>query len=403
MKNIQLSILFIALACLWACSENHPSAPSINPDAVASASPASSGGTGGTGDSDGAILPGKLQVIENCRLLQAAADEFAARNGGIYPANLIDVTPQGHTVADLLPGGALANPFTRAQESPREGVADAPGEVGYLAVFKDNRPRGYVITGAGAAEGIRIVSVVKSVAGTVTESIGRKTPGLDDKVLDNCLIVQKAAEAYAAGNSGEYAERFDEANLEGNTLIDLLPGSALLTNPSTGAPTEPVYWGPSGLGSTSYWEFTYWDHGIRVFAGYRIVGRGEIGDIIITNEPEVTIKDQAVIKNCLLVRDAAEQWAADNDDGNYYPANTGHQNTLGKLLVDYLVPPLGGLLVNPYTDSPTEPVNGGPASRGSTGYLPCDRNADGYFDGYVIDGLGVDAAAQPVYRINLCW
>jgi hypothetical protein len=267
-----------------------------------------------------------------------------------------------------------------------------------LAIFKDNRPRGYVITGAGAAEGIRIVSVVKSVAGTVTESVGRKTPGLDDKVLDNCLAVQKAAVAFAAGNDGEYARDIDEVNLDGKTLIDLLPGGAWLTNPSTGAATEPTRdWWPSGSGSTVYERFFGYDENWdwHVF-GYRIVGRGEFGEVVLTNASQIVIKEQTVIKNCLNIRAAVEAWTTDN--GGVYPANLSDVTGSGDTVIDYL--PMGWLLVNPFTFARTEPVYGMAAANGSTGFLSLDANGDGTMDGYQISGVGANIGAGLVYLFS---
>ena len=341
------------------------------------------GATGAGGDGgDGTIaspLSQKEQVVENGRLVRAAADAFAARNDGWYPANLIDKNRDGVSLVDLLPGMQyLENPVTGARDLPIDGAATGPGETGYLALFDDSRiPKGCWIMGAGQT-GTKIADIKRSIDGAVTESIGRLAPTLDDLVLENCLIVAAASEAYAADNGGVYARSRDD-------LVPYFPDGTLLVNPSTGAATEPVEWDPKKHGSTSYNLLRdYADDWSLPTVGDRIVGRGEHGEFVLSNAPVVINKEQAVVRNCLAVRNAADAWAADN--GGDYPFNFSHVNSLGKTVYDYL--PGGQLLENPFIQMATEPVMGAAASTGSTGYIPCDLDGNGAADTCHIDGVG---------------
>lgn len=64
----------------------------------------------------------------------------------------------------------------------------------------------------------------------------------DERVYQNCVAVQDAAEAYAAAY-GEYPD------LPCDEFDWFRPDSTALTNPATGRPTEPVFYEPSGIGS----------------------------------------------------------------------------------------------------------------------------------------------------------
>jgi len=215
---------------------------------------------------------------------------------------------------------------------------------------------------------------------------------LDELVYQNCLIVQAAAEAYAAENGGVYADRPAD-------LVDYLPDSALLTNPETNQATEPVFMEPSGLGSTSYRVFgeygENWDFDI---VGYYVVGRGETRDFIVTNitDPEIHMeREQAVVENCQTVHAAVEAFAAEN--GGAYPYGGVDVNGAGNTVHDYL--PEGLLLVNPYTGLRTEPMWGGaPFAPGGSAYQFINSDG-GDIDGYLIAGLGTYLLA-PVYQVE---
>jgi hypothetical protein len=82
-------------------------------------------------------------VVENCRSVRAAAEAYAAQNGG--------ENPTGRTVQDYLPEGRLLeNPYTHAITEPVWGAAAAsPGQTGYVCILY-GESRGYTIDGIGS-------------------------------------------------------------------------------------------------------------------------------------------------------------------------------------------------------------------------------------------------------------
>jgi len=94
----------------------------------------------------------EARVKGNCHAVQLAAEDFAVQNDGVYAATTGDALPTGSTLLQLLPGGALLeNPFTKAVDSPIDGVAAAIGVTGYVVVDDngDGVNDGYSITGFG--------------------------------------------------------------------------------------------------------------------------------------------------------------------------------------------------------------------------------------------------------------
>ena len=91
-------------------------------------------------------------VKSNSHAVQVAAEDFAVKNGGVYPADLTDAGTTGETVLDGLPQNQrLLNPFTRARTEPIDGAAVNKGETGYEPVVDGSGANvGYVITGVGA-------------------------------------------------------------------------------------------------------------------------------------------------------------------------------------------------------------------------------------------------------------
>jgi prepilin-type N-terminal cleavage/methylation domain-containing protein len=89
-------------------------------------------------------------VKRNCHVTRLAAEDFAVRTGGIYPANVADATP-GVSIIDLLPNRVLLeNPFTKALTEPTDGAAANAGQTGYRPVLDAGRPVGYIIDGQGS-------------------------------------------------------------------------------------------------------------------------------------------------------------------------------------------------------------------------------------------------------------
>ena len=83
--------------------------------------------------------------------MQTAAEAFAARNNGVYPANVgINKNLDGNTLIDLLPGGAsLENPFTNILTEPTNGTAAILGATGWVPIVVNKVNAGYDITGWG--------------------------------------------------------------------------------------------------------------------------------------------------------------------------------------------------------------------------------------------------------------
>ena len=97
----------------------------------------------------------EARVKGNCHTVQLAAEDFAVQNDGVYAATTADALPSGTTFIQLLPGGALLeNPFTKAADSPVDGVAGVIGVTGYVVVDDngDGVNDGYSITGYGEHE-----------------------------------------------------------------------------------------------------------------------------------------------------------------------------------------------------------------------------------------------------------
>jgi hypothetical protein len=374
MKKIHLSILFSLLIGLSSCSQDDPLEPRV-PTAQ------------------------EQQLLENCRIVQTAAEQFAAINGGHYPIDSTDLTPDSLTLIDLLPGGQLLeNPYSGERTSPVSGGANNPGDVGYIGFRCDATIGSYAITGVGQTAGERYVTIRKTCTGEVIEWNTAYTPKLDDLVIENCFVVQAAVEAYIAGNNGVVPPNRTTPNLEGNTLIDLLPNGEYLVNPVTQNATEPSrYGGPRNTGEIAYSVLRVYDSnlGQEVVLGYFLVARGDHRDFTLSNAQQRLLSMELdVIENCLLVRDAAEAFAADNN--GVYSNGLADETPAGMILIDYL--PEGRLLINPITGMHTEPVVGSPAAQGSTGYLSSDGDSDGAMDAYMIGGVG--ASYYEIYVIQ---
>jgi len=93
----------------------------------------------------------EASVKSNCHTVQLAAEDFAVQNDGVYAANVgVETAPNGDTITDMLPGGALLeNPFTKGNTEPVDIVAAGPGVTGYVPVALNGVNIGYSITGAG--------------------------------------------------------------------------------------------------------------------------------------------------------------------------------------------------------------------------------------------------------------
>jgi prepilin-type N-terminal cleavage/methylation domain-containing protein len=78
-------------------------------------------------------------VKSNMHTTQLAAEDYAVRNDGDYPADVADFKS---SLPDTL---GFDNPFTAAVELPMDATANAAGKVGYV----NNGTIGYTISGYG--------------------------------------------------------------------------------------------------------------------------------------------------------------------------------------------------------------------------------------------------------------
>jgi hypothetical protein len=211
-------------------------------------------------------------VQAQCQVVLTAVEAFAGGNDGNYPEDVsTDTTEAGQRLVDLLPDGTLLpNAFTGQDTEPVDHRAESPGEIGYEPLYRGcGINPGYTITGYGADSVIVEISNI---------------PGLEDSVRANCLLVQAAADAFAAQNNDVYPLDVDvDMTPSGDTVIDLLPGGSLLVNPFTGMVTEPVNLQAHLPGSTGYVSIigTHPVHGPGSCVGYSITGVGRVPDELI--------------------------------------------------------------------------------------------------------------------------
>jgi prepilin-type N-terminal cleavage/methylation domain-containing protein len=115
---------------------------------------------------------------------------------------------------------------------------------------------------------IVIIGILASIA--IFNFIGMQMRAKEASVRGNCHTVQLAVEDFGVQNDGFYAANLADVTPVGETIIDLLPGGALLENPFTRAATEPVNGAAANPGETGYQVWV--DGGMNV--GYTITGFG---------------------------------------------------------------------------------------------------------------------------------
>jgi prepilin-type N-terminal cleavage/methylation domain-containing protein len=97
-------------------------------------------------------------------------------------------------------------------------------------------------------------------------------------VKSNCHSVQLAVEDFSVLSQGIYPMDVDtDTNPQGDTLIDMLPGGQLLTNPFTMAATEPQNGVAIGAGQIGYVPILIGG----ISSGYSITGFGSL-DLVLS-------------------------------------------------------------------------------------------------------------------------
>ena len=124
---------------------------------------------------------------------------------------------------------------------------------------------------------VAIIAILAAIA--IPNFINMQARAKEAAVKSNCHTVQLAAEDFAVQNDGVYADDVDaDVTPSNETITDMLPGGALMDNPFTKAPTEPVNGGAAGAGQTGYVPEVD-AAGINV--GYTIDGIGKDGVTVI--------------------------------------------------------------------------------------------------------------------------
>ena len=379
----------------------------------------------------------EAKVIANCFIVRQAAEEMFLRYHE-YPWE----TDSFMWMRLRMPNPVI-NPYTELEQFPAPRTALAPGEIGYVAIVRDDAPIGYVVTGYGASsmiftlsnlgysreeatvasdcrtlqrsvedypdthgglypataecspgvtyETIRIIGwnvgyrIVGSVRGS--EFIEMATSPEEAKVRLNCFLLKQAVEESAAQNDGVYPESVDKDRIPGGSVIDLLPRAHLLENPFTGVRERPVNHSAARPGEIGYAAIPEYRplNGRYVPPGYVITGfMNDIRQVVVTNLAICAI-DAIVMSHCRTVQLAVEEFAARNN--GIYPADVGSDiDAYGETVVDLL--PREAFLINPATWAATEPVTGSAANQGEIGYMP--NCYGGVSLGYTITGTGAD-------------
>jgi hypothetical protein len=318
-------------------------------------------------------------VIENCRIVQAAVDSFAAGNqGNYYPVDIHDDTSSaGYTLIDLIPEGQLhENPFTNQPMELVYRCASEPGEIGYEPYWQSiyyhygGNP-GYTITGYGENYIIVVLSNLEA---------------LEDSVRNNCLLIQQAAEEWARQSYGYYPHNVGvDQSYCANSLLGLLPSRVYLKNPFSKLNTEPVDSRAIYPGETGYVPII---RGGEV-VGYRITGVGRTTyNTIIEIAKNESSEDGSVWQNCQSLLWAIDEFADANSQ--IYPSDIHTDTTsTGETVMDLIPEWMNNTFPeNPYTHELDQPVNRRAYYPGETGYEVIEEG--GINVGCIVTGVGAE-------------
>ena len=118
-----------------------------------------------------------------------------------------------------------------------------------------------------------IIGILAAIA--IPNFISMQSRAKEASTKSNCHTVQLASEDFGVQNDGVYALNLADA-AAGQTIVQMLPGAALLDNPFTKAATEPIDGAAATEGQCGYAPIV--QGGITV--GYTITGFGKTALII---------------------------------------------------------------------------------------------------------------------------
>jgi hypothetical protein len=382
--------------------------------------------------------PEEAKVIANCYTVRQAAEDMFLRYHE-YPWE-IDSSMWMHF---HMPN-PIVNPYTELEQYPPPHTASSPGEIGYVAILRNDAPIGYVVTGYGANSVIYALSnlgysredaIVASDCRTLQRSVEEYRDGHDGlypgaaarirgvayetitmngwnvgyriagstqgsefiematspeeaKVRLNCRLLKQAVEEFAAQNGGAYPQKLDMAAVPGGrSVLDLLPKGHLFENPFTGMRRSPVNRSAASPGEIGYAAIPEYRplNGRYVPPGYVITGFVNASRSVVATNLKVNAIDAIVMSHCRTVQLAVEEFAARNN-GIYPNGTSWGPDVYGETLTDLL--PGEALLINPATWAATEPIDGYAANPGEIGYVPYMWN--GECRGYSIRGVGLE-------------
>lgn len=125
-----------------------------------------------------------------------------------------------------------------------------------------------------------IIGILAAIA--IPNFLSMQSRAKEASVRANCHTVQLAAEDFSVQNNGVYADAIGTPIPNTDppiSILTLLPGGALLTNPFTNDATEPSGAAAASVGQTGYVGND--DNGDTAMDSYSINGWGENGEIIV--------------------------------------------------------------------------------------------------------------------------
>ncbi len=314
----------------------------------------------------------EAQVIANCLTVQAATEEFAFMNRGVYPAASADCTPKGDNLYDLLPGDCpLINPLNMYPTEPSVwgGSPCNPGETGIQAVMGGYCINvGYTIRGTGEEPGV-IIATMTNI--DPDDHLG---------IMGQCLHFETNILYYfTSSNDGTFPRDLDtDRDLDGYTIMDHINmrGGWLFVNVFTGEFSNPVMETAYEPGSIGYAPIIEGD----IVIGCIITAVGETPGELKVNRECIEARESYTLLNCRLFEKALRMFAWRNN--MVFPDDINSDTDLtGRTLLEYF-----SHYSNPYTRLSCTPVDGTAYEVGEIAYMPIVEF--GINSGYVITGAG---------------